>query len=496
MEVRTIVEQYGDVVADTLVVPVFEGESADDGLLKDLDEKSDRAISSLLERREFRGKPNETAYIHSAPGLKARRLMLVGIGKEDKFTHNQMRHAAGTAMRALKSKRMQTIAFLSRTGLDGETLGHSIVEGAHMALFDMDTYKTKERDEQVISEIVILTDDNNRSSVEKGAQRGKIIGESINIARQMSNEPGSNLTPKDIAKRSEEIAAASGLTIDLLDEAKMQELGMGSLLGVSRGSIEEARLIVLKYEHPDAKGDQTIALVGKGITFDTGGISIKPSEGMERMKYDMSGAAAVLAAMRSIGLLKPRVRVVGVMACAENMPSGTAIKPGDVLKSMSGKTIEVINTDAEGRLVLADAITYAKEKLGATHIVDIATLTGAIGVALGPVHIGLFSNSEQMINELVEAGKRAGERLWNLPLDDEYAEQIRSEIADMKNTGGRPAGSITAACFLKEFAEDTPWAHLDIASTGWNLDKKPYLSKGPTGVGIRTFVSWILSKSN
>jgi leucyl aminopeptidase len=265
-------------------------------------------------------------------------------------------------------------------------------------------------------------------------------------------------------------------------------------LGVSRGSAEEACLIVLRYEHPEANAEDTIALVGKGITFDSGGISIKPSEGMEKMKADMAGAASVMGAMRVIGQLKPKARVVGVMACAENMPSGTAIKPGDVLTSMSGQTIEVVNTDAEGRLVLADAITYAREKLGATKIIDLATLTGAVGIALGPVYTAILGTCQDLVNQIIATGNEVGERYWQLPLDEEYGEQLRSDIADLKNSGGRPAGTITGAYFIKEFAGDTAWVHLDIASTAVSNEKKPYLSKGATGVGIRTLVAWVMSQ--
>jgi leucyl aminopeptidase len=274
----------------------------------------------------------------------------------------------------------------------------------------------------------------------------------------------------------------------------MKELGMGALLGVARGSDEPAKLIVLRYTPDEAEpmgnDADVIAIIGKGITFDSGGISIKPAEGMEKMKYDMSGAAATLAAMRAIAQLKPRVNVIGVMPTSENMPSGRAYKPGDVLRAMSGKTIEVINTDAEGRLILADAISYAR-KLGATRIIDLATLTGAVSIALGPVNVAILGNDQPLVDEVRAAAREVGERFWQLPMDEDYRELIKSDIADIKNSAGRYAGTITAAYFLREFAEDTPWVHLDIAGTAWENERKPYMAKGPTGVAIRALINYV-----
>jgi leucyl aminopeptidase len=294
------------------------------------------------------------------------------------------------------------------------------------------------------------------------------------------------MTPTELARRATEMAQTFGLEIDVLDEARMKELGMGALLGVAQGSAEPAKLIVLSYT-PASHSDETVAIVGKGITFDTGGISIKPADGMEKMKYDMAGGATTLGAMRAIAQLKPSVNVLGIVPATENMPGGRAQRPGDVVRSMAGKTIEVINTDAEGRLVLADALAYAR-KLGATKLVDLATLTGAVSIALGDVYVAVLGNNQDWIDTIIASGKSAGEKFWQLPLDPDYREQIKSEIADIKNVGGRKAGTITAAYFLREFVEETPWAHLDIAGTAWNDSTKPYLSTGPTGVGVRTLV--------
>src|SRR5262249_47073531 len=327
-----------------------------------------------------------------------------------------------------------------------------------------------------------------------GVERGRIIGEAVNLARELSNEPSSTLTPSELAERAKETASRFGLDIDVLDEARMKELGMGALLGVARGSDEPAKLIVLRYEpdgtEPMGNDAEVIAIVGKGITFDSGGISIKPAEGMEKMKYDMSGAAATLAAMSAIAQLKPKLNVIGLMPSTENMPSGRAYKPGDVLRAMIGKTIEVITTDAEGRLILADPITYAR-KLGATKVIDLATLTGAVSIALGTINVAVLGNNQQFIDELRDAAAEVGEKFWQLPMDEEYRDLIKSDIADIKNSGGRYAGTITAAYFLREFAEDTPWVHLDIAGTAWENDRKAHMAKGPTGVAIRTLVNYV-----
>jgi leucyl aminopeptidase len=315
--------------------------------------------------------------------------------------------------------------------------------------------------------------------------RGRLLAECSNLAKGMANEPGNTLTPREFARRSEAIVAGTGLSFDVLDEKQIESLGMGLLLGVARGSSEPPRLMVIRHDPPGAPASPVLGLVGKGITFDTGGISIKPAEGMERMKDDMAGGAAVVCAMRAIALLKAPIKVIGVVPTTENMPGGRAIKPGDVLKSAQGTTVEVINTDAEGRLILGDGLWYAR-KLGATHLVDVATLTGAIVTALGKITSGLFGTHDKWSEIVRRVANRAGDRVWPLPLFDEYKDQIRSDIADLLNTGGRPAGSITAALFLKEFAGGLPWVHLDVAGTAWAEESKPYLPKGPSGIAVRT----------
>ena len=318
--------------------------------------------------------------------------------------------------------------------------------------------------------------------------RGRIVAEAQNFTRDLVSEPANRLTPAVLAERARQMAAEQGLECEILDRERMQQLGMGALLGVAMGSSQPPALIVLRYrpERPGPEGVH-LGLIGKGITFDTGGISIKPSENMEKMKYDMAGGAAALGAMQALAQLKPAIPVTALVPAVENMPGGRAQRPGDIVTTLSGKTVEVLNTDAEGRLVLADAMTYAR-RLGCTHLVDAATLTGAIVVALGHVNVGAFSNDESLLGKVMAAAKAEGEKMWHMPLDDDYKEALKSPFADMPNIGTRWGGAITAAMFLKEFVETTPWVHLDIAGTAWLEEDKPFLPKGPTGVPLRTMV--------
>jgi leucyl aminopeptidase len=495
MDVRADYSKFYEVETDALVVMIYEGETAGEGALKELDERTGGIINEMLGTDEMRGKQGDMVFIYRPGNIRAKRLLLIGAGKREDINFETIRKVAGTATRFLRNKGARSIATLRRSQLDLERSVQAFVEGALMGLFEPDMYKTENKEERRIDEIIIVTSaEGAEGALAKGVERGHIIAEAVNLARELSNEPSSTLTPTELAERSREVASKYGLDIDVLDEARMKELGMGALLGVARGSDEPAKMIVLRYEpdgtEPMGNDADIIAIVGKGITFDTGGISIKPAENMEKMKYDMSGAAATLAAMQAIAQLKPKVNVIGIMPTAENMPSGRAYKPGDVLRAMGGKTIEVINTDAEGRLILADAITYAR-KLGATKIIDLATLTGAVSIALGTFNVAILGNDQAFVDEVRQAAKEVGERFWQLPMDDDYKEFIKSDIADIKNSGGRYAGTITAAWFLREFVEDTTWAHLDIAGTAWENERKPYMSKGPTGVAIRTLINYV-----
>ena len=482
-----------DVDAQALAVAVFKGEKSDSGDLKTLNAAIGGTIAEAINSEEFTGKENETAYFHvNGDKLKFKRLLLIGCGERDSYKAAQISQMAGTATRFLRGKNVQDIAIAPRIEDEAERVAQTVVVGAVMGLFEPDKYRTKEKENRKIKSITVAIEEADKKAVQRGADRGLIIGESINFTRDMANEPGGYMTPTIMADRAKKVAKEFGLSIDVLDQKQMEKLGMGSLLGVARGSDEPPKLIVLKYQPSRFRGkkDGLLALVGKGVTFDSGGISLKPGENMELMKYDMTGAATVIGTMRAIAQLKPSVPVLGVAPCTENLPSGKATKPGDILKAMTGKTIEVINTDAEGRLILADAIAYAK-KLGATRIIDMATLTGAVSIALGDVNTAILGTDQELIDEVIASGVEVGEKFWQLPLDKEYTNQIKSDIADIKNVGGKKAGTITAAAFLKEFSEETPWAHLDIAGTAWGDPATSFRSKGPTGVAIRTLIEFI-----
>jgi leucyl aminopeptidase len=483
-----------DINVEALAVAVFKDEKADAGLLKTLDEAVGGLISRVIQTEEFAAKTGETAYfLLSGKGLKAGRLLLIGCGERGGHKAAQISRMAGTASRFLRGKSARSIAIFPRADGDAGKVAQTAMVGAIMGLFEPDKYRTKDKEQRELQQVAVVIEGGDKKALQQGAERGRIIGEAVNFTRDLANEPGGYLTPTVLAERAQKAAKKFGLSIDVLDQRQMEKLGMGSLLGVSRGSDEPPKLIVMKYEPRKAgrrKQNGLLALVGKGITFDSGGISLKPGENMELMKYDMTGAATVIGAMQAIAQLKPSIAVLGVAPCSENLPSGKATKPGDILRAMTGKTIEVINTDAEGRLVLADAIAYAR-KLGATQIIDMATLTGAVSIALGDVNTAILGTDQILIEQVIEAGREVGEKFWQLPLDDEYSNQIKSDIADIKNIGGKKAGTITAAAFLKEFADGTSWAHLDIAGTAWADTAQPYRSKGPTGVAVRTLIEFI-----
>ena len=457
------------------------------------EESVKQAAANILTTGEFASGSNETILLHAAAGLRAKRLLLVGLGKAAKATIHDVRKAAGTAVRFAKPRKLRELAILLPTTFETAAAARAAAEGAIIADFDPDTYRSDRKDQSIDSLTVVAPASLDQKTAETGLNEGVIIAESQNFTRDLVNEPGNRMTPTILSQRAADMAKEVGLKCEVYGMEKLKELKMGAFIGVAQGSDEPPALIVMTYEPKNAQKDgPVLGLVGKGITFDTGGISIKPSDNMEKMKYDMAGGAAMIGAMRAIAQLKPSVKVIGVVCSTENMPSGRAYKPGDVLTAMSGKTIDVINTDAEGRLVLADGLTYAKQ-LGATHLINAATLTGAVAVALGQINAGLFSNDDDACQHFTGGLETSGERFWRLPLDDDYREQIRSDIADIKNTGGRYGGAITAAMFLKEFAEDTPWIHLDIAGLAWQDDAKPWTAKGPTGVAVRSIVEWVRS---
>jgi leucyl aminopeptidase len=491
MQVEANRRPIDELDVQALAVAVYKDEKPGEDFLKKVDELSGGLVRSALEAEEFSGKEGETAYFHLVGNdkLKFRRLLLVGVGDEKDYGSPQVSQMAGTAVRSLRSKNVKSIAVVPRVSGKDEDTARRAVEGAFIALFDPDKYRTVDKEQKTVDRFVVAVEGGDQAALDRGVNTGRIVGESINFTRDLANEPGGYMTPTDMAERAREIANEFGLNIDVLDEARMEQEGMGSLLSVSHGSEEPAKLIILKYTPANFEGDEKelLAFVGKGVTFDSGGISLKPGENMELMKYDMTGAATVMGAMRAIAQLKPPIPILGVAPCTENLPSGKATKPGDVVKAMTGKTIEIINTDAEGRLILADAIAYAK-KIGATKVIDMATLTGAVSIALGDVNAAVLGTDQQLIDEIISAGREVGEKFWQLPLDKEYSRQIKSDIADIKNVGGRKAGTITAAAFIKEFSDGLAWAHLDIAGTAWGDDAKPYRSKGPTGIALRTLL--------
>jgi len=452
------------------------------------------AAAGVLATGEYKGGANETILLHAPAGIAAKRLLIVGLGKLAKATVHSVRDAAGTAVRYAKPRGIRDVvlALPSSESLRGAAVTRTVVEGAFVGDFDADTYRTDRKDQSIQTFTLAVADDAERAAVEAAFAEGVIVGESQNFARSLVNEPGNKLTPSILGQRAALMAQEVGLGWELHSTEKLHELKMGAFWSVSQGSAEPPALIVLRYEPEGVTDGPVLGLVGKGITFDTGGISIKPADNMEKMKYDMAGGAAMIGAMRAIALLKPKVRVIAIVLAAENMPSGTAQKPGDVQTAMSGKTIEIINTDAEGRLVLADGLTYARQ-LGATHLIDAATLTGAISVALGKITAGAFSNDDAAYSRFESALAISGEKFWRLPLGDAYADLIKSDIGDIKNTGGRWGGAIIAAEFLHVFAEDTPWIHLDIAGMAWVEEKRPFIAKGPSGVGVRSILEWVRS---
>lgn len=468
MQTSVDAKPLDQIDAEALIVPVMEGAK-----------ESRFGAAPLCESGEVSGKPLEFTLLHNAPGIAAKRVLLAGGGKAEKFTPAEMLKLAAAAVRFLKPKNIQRIAVALEGAAAAPAFAEAAVEGAILGDFEPD--RLKGGDKKQLASIVVVGGD------AQAVERGRILAEAQNFTRSLANEPANLLTPMKMAEAARAMCSEFGLECEVLETATMRQLGMGALLGVAQGSAEPPALIVIRYQPASAKSGDHLGLVGKGVTFDTGGISIKPSDGMEKMKYDMSGGAAMIGAMRAIAQLKPALKVTAFVPCVENMPGSRAQRPGDIVTAMSGKTIEVLNTDAEGRLILADAMAYAR-KQGVTHMVDAATLTGAIVVALAHLRVGLFSNNDDLRDRVLRASEEEGERMWAMPLDEDYKDYLKSAFADIGNIGGRYGGAITAAAFLKEFAEDTPWVHLDIAGTAWLDDAKPYLAKGPTGVPVRSLV--------
>ena len=477
---------------DAIVVNLFEGVTRPGGATGAVDTALDGAISRLIGDGEIKGKRGEVTIIHTLGKIAPARVVVAGLGKSSDFDAEAVRSVSGETARRLQKIgvcKFSTIAHGAGIGgMDAAQSAQAIVEGTVLGLYDFDRFKSSKNGEKSVESVEIVEFDASKlATLQLGVDRGTLFADAVTICRNMVNEPGNRMTPSRMAERALKAADDSGLGIEVLDTPDLEALGMGAFLGVAQGSKEPPKLIVMKYEGDPGNPDNNLAIVGKGITFDSGGISIKPSANMGDMKGDMAGGAAVISAMKVIGQVRPKINVTGIVAATENMPGGGAQRPGDIVKTMSGKTIEVDNTDAEGRLVLADAVYYA-HTLGIRRIVDIATLTGAMSIALGHICSGLFGNDQDFIDQVKQSGDMAGERLWQLPTYDEYKEQYRSDVADIKNIGGRPAGSITGALIIGEFVGDAAWAHVDIAGTSFSSKTSGYVVKGGTGVMVRTLV--------
>ncbi|MCU1284345.1 MAG: Cytosol aminopeptidase PepA [Acidobacteriales bacterium] len=498
MKTKLVSSAVADIQSECLVAIVLDHntdkskDAKPDAKIASADFGFTEALADVIASGDVTGKSLETVLLHGPKGLKSKRLLLIGGGKAAKFSADDIRKIAGTAVRYAKTKNLKSLAIaVPDSTVSAADAARAIVEGAFVGDFDPNYYASDRKDQRIDELTVISAANADKKSLDAAIVTGAIIGASQNFTRDLVNEPGNKMTPTILGQRAKKMSDEVGLKCEVFSTDKLHELKMGSFWSVSQGSPEPPALIVMRYEPAGAKKDgPVLGLVGKGITFDTGGISIKPADGMEKMKYDMAGGAAMIGAMRAIALLKPNVKVIGIVCAAENMPSGTAQKPGDIQFAMNGKAIEIINTDAEGRLVLADGLCYARQ-LGCTHLVDAATLTGACVVALGYVNAGIFANDDDMYTRFNKAQQSAGEKFWRLPLDDEYREMIKSGIGDIVNSGGRWGGAVTAAKFLQEFVEDKPWIHLDIAGVAWMEENKPWIAKGPSGIAVRSLVEFV-----
>lgn len=487
--------QIQDQAVDLIVVNHFEGMRAPVGATGAVDSRLAGAIDEIISAGDFKGKLNDTLLLYARRQLNARRVLLLGLGPAAEFTLERARQVAATAARKARElgvKRMATVVNgASTAGLDVQAAAQSLAEGFYLGLYQFSPHKSKlepDAGRQIDEVIVVEIDAQKVPAIEAGVKAGRAIAEAVTAARDLVNHPSNFMTPTDLAEHARKIVEGRPLSLQVLEADDMRALGMGSLLGVAQGSDTPPKFVVLEYKPAEAADKPPLVFVGKGITFDTGGISIKPAEHMEEMKGDMAGAAAVFGALQAIADLGLPQYVIGITPLVENMPSGKAYKPGDVLKASNGKTIEVISTDAEGRLVLADALVYAGRYKPAA-VVDLATLTGACVIALGEdVAAGMFGTDEALKQKLMAASESSAERLWPMPLFDDYKERIKSDTADMKNSGGRYGGVGTSAIFLREFAEGYPWAHLDVAPMTLSERDRPYMPKGATGFGVRLLV--------
>ena len=494
MKIRAVAGDVTKLQVGAVVVNLFEGVAALGGATGAVDKAMGGVISRFIADGEIKGKQGEMTLIHTLGKMPSPRILVAGLGKQKEFDEDKIRKVSSSVCRYLRKLGVSKAATIAHGagigGIEPEASARASAEGAVLGLFRFDKSLSKKEDNnKELEELQVVEIDSKKvGAMNKGIEMGRILAEAANQCKDMVNEPANYMTPTKMAEIAQQIAKDAGLEIEVFDKPQMEEMGMGALLGVAKGSHQPPKFIVLRYWGDRRNKSNNIGLLGKGITFDTGGISLKPAQGMEEMKTDMAGGASVMWALKAIAQLKPKINVTALIPTTENMPGGAAQRPGDVVRAMNGKTIEVENTDAEGRLALADAISYARMRLNLGRLVDVATLTGAMVIALGHTYTGAFSNNDELVNNVIKAGKKAGEPIWHMPLHDDYKEQNKSKVADMKNTGGRPAGSITAALFLAEFSEDTPWVHLDVAGTARSEREKGYISEGASGVPVRTLV--------
>lgn len=499
MQVKVQVGRVETSPAEVLVLTHCEGEalSTQDAAL--LDQALGGALRKLAQSKEFEGKANEVLLYHTHGKVPAKRLVLVGLGKKNTVTLETIRQAMGSAAKRVRQAKVTSCAVALPTvtpaGMSTLEVAQAMVEGAILGSYQFTVYRSEAASEQDVASMKILIPQKNQlRQATEGVRRGVATAEATVCVRDLCNHPANVLTPSMVADEAKAIAKAEKITIKILEQKEMERLGMGALLGVARGSQEPPKFIILEYNGAKKKDERPVVLVGKTITFDTGGISLKPAENMEHMKADMTGGAEVLASIRAAARLKLPLHLISILPVAENMPGGRAMKPGDIVKTLSGKTVEVQNTDAEGRLILADGLAYAMRYKPAA-LIDVATLTGACVVALGQFAIGMFGNDVTLKEQVQRSGQKAGERVWEMPLWEEYFEQLKSDVADMRNIGGRGGGMITAALFLSKFVGDCPWVHLDIASTDWSERERAYVPKGPTAIGTRLLVQYLIDRS-
>jgi leucyl aminopeptidase len=499
MQVTVQVGRAESTQAEVLVLTHCEGEGLAEQDAALLDRALGGSLRKLVQSKEFEGKANEVLLYHTQGTVPAQRLLLVGLGKKSDITLETIRQGMGSAVKRARQAKAGsfTVALPSvmPEGMSWVEVTQALVEGAILGSYQFTVYRTNATPEHEVAGLRILIPQKDQlRQVTEGVRRGVATAEATVFVRDLCNHPSNVLTPTRVADEAKAVAKAEGLSIKILEQKEMEQLGMGALLGVARGSQEPPKFIILEYNGAKKKDERPVVLVGKTITFDTGGISLKPAENMEHMKADMTGGAEVLASIRAAARLKLPLRLISILPVAENMPGGRAMKPGDIVTTLSGKTVEVQNTDAEGRLILADGLAYAMRYKPAA-LIDIATLTGACVVALGQFAIGMFGTDQALKEQVRQSGQKAGERVWEMPLWEEYFEQLKSDVADMRNIGGRGGGMITAALFLSKFVGDCPWVHLDIASTDWSERERAYIPKGPTAIGTRLLVQYLIDRS-